>query len=136
MGTLVAFDLATKRVSASTDGGEKALFADLLTDTLYAVVGTTVVPLFQASAASALYKTGVFVADNLPSFSCLQIEGDVVNAVARMYADGALIYTTPALNDNAPVRVPKHRGREWALEVESAGRVTGVVLASSIEELR
>lgn len=136
MPSALAFDMANRRLSSKPAGGETALYPDLRDDTLYAVFGTGIVPLFAGAPAAAVYRTPVFVLDNVPAFAWLQLEGPVTSAVAKLYGDGVLRYTTPTISGNDPVRVPGVRCREWEIVVESDGRVTGVTLASSVEELR
>lgn len=135
MGSVIALDFVSRKVTRSPAGAETALYQDLRTDTLYKVIGTTVLPLFEAAHQLATYRTGVFVLDAQPSFAWLRLEGPVVSAVAKVYGDGALAYTTPTITGNTPVRLPAKRFREWEVEVISDGRVTDVTLASSTAEL-
>lgn len=135
MGSVVALDFVSKKVSKSTAGAETALYTDLRTDTLYKVVGETVLPQFEGALLSATYKTGRVVLDTHPTFAWLRLEGPVTSAVAKLYGDGALYHTTAAITGNTPVRIPARRFREWEVEVVSAGRVTDVTLASSSAEL-
>ena len=135
MPSVVAVDLVARKVSKSPAASEVDLYQDIRTDTLYRVIGTTVRPMFQGSALTATYRTGTFVLDNHPGFAWLRLEGPVTSAVARIYGDGVLRYTTPTITGNTPIRIPAIRSREWEIEVDSAGRVTDITLASSTREL-
>ncbi len=48
--------------------------------------------------------------------------------------DGVLLHTDTFTN-RKPKRVPVGRGREWEIEVESAGVVTSAVTATDVKEL-
>ena len=137
MATHIAFDLVSKRITTATAGAATCLYTDLLTDTLYAAVSTTVLPQ-RASAAdhqTAVFRSAKAVLADQRSFACLRLEGPISSAVVRIYADGVLAYTTPSITTQAAVRIPAIRAREWEFEIESAGRVTAIVLAGSAAEL-
>lgn len=135
MGSVIALDFVSRKMTRTPAGAETALYQDLRTDTLYKVVGEAVLPQFEGALLSATYKTGRIVLDTHPSFAWLRLEGSVTSAVVKLYGDGALYHTTAAITDNTPVRIPARRFREWEIEVVSAGRVTDVTLASSSAEL-
>lgn len=135
MGSVVALDFVSKKMSKSPAGAETAMYTDLRTDTLYKVVGTGVLPQFSASALTATYKTGRVVLDSHPLFSWLRLEGPVTSAVVKLYGNGVLFHTTSTITGNTPVRIPARRFREWEIEAVSAGRITDITLASSSAEL-
>lgn len=117
-------------------GQPTAVHTDLRTDTLYTAAGGSVLPLFDSAAEvkDGLWRSKVFVLDGQPSFGWGIVEGDYPCRL-RVYADGALFYTTPDITSNDAFRLPVGRFREWQLEVESAGRIVGVTVANSIAEL-
>ena len=117
------------------EGSVTTLCQDLLTDTLYCASGAQAIPLFAGSRLSATWRSRVVLADlrTLPGWA--RIDGPFDAAVLRVYGDGLLVYTTPTIANNLPVRLPAGRYRELEFEVESDGIVTAVVMASSSEEL-
>lgn len=135
MPSVVAVDLVARKISVSPSAGEAELYQDIRDDTLYGVVGTTVVPLLSGDLATGVYRTGVVVMDNHPHFAWLRLEGPVTAAVVRIYGDGVLRFTSGTISGGVPVRVPAFRAREWEVEVESDDRVTDVTLAGSTAEL-
>ena len=137
MPHLIALDFATKSLSSSSITGAAGLYTDLLSDPMYKVAGTTVLPMFSAGAgaATAIYRTPRFIVDAQSPFGWLRLEGPVTSAVVRIYGNGVLVHTTAAITSNNPVRIPAMRYRELELEVESAGRVTDVTMASTSAEL-
>lgn len=137
MPHLIALDFAKKSLSSSSITGAAGLYTDLLSDTMYKVSGTTVLPMFSAGAgaATAIYRTPRFIVDAQSPFGWLRLEGPVTSAVVRIYGNGVLVHTTAAITSNNPVRIPAMRYRELELEVESAGRVTDVTMASTSAEL-
>lgn len=144
--TALSFDLVAKRIgtlsvpSATPATGVDppgALHNDLITDTLYVVDGTSIVPLFRGSAyLTGTWRSKVIVRDDHPGFGWLRVNG-VLDApvTVRVYGDGTLRFTATALTTRTPVRMPPGRYREWEIEVESATRVADVVLATSVQEL-
>jgi hypothetical protein len=117
-------------------GTVSAVVTDLLTDSMYLACGVQVAPMFAAAPLVATWRSRRFVVDMHPMFAWLRLEGPVTSAVVRLYGDGALYYTTPAITNNDPIRLPARRFREFEIEIESAGRVTQVVLAHGSDELR
>jgi hypothetical protein len=111
-----------------------SVFNDIFTDTLYVSEGAAIVPMFAGAAQTAVWRSKIIVDDEQPSISWARVEGDYP-AVLRLYGDGVLVYTTPNITSNAPFALPAGRYREMQVEVESAARVTEVMLASSVQEL-
>ena len=147
LGTAPASSTRVARMGMSTadtllielDGASiatTAMLTDLLTDKLYVAVGAGVVPLTQDAPTAATWRSRKFVLDYQPSFAWCRLEGPLTSAVVRLYGDGVLFYTTPAITNNEPVRLPAVRCREFEIEIESATRITQVVLANNSEELR
>lgn len=133
-GICLAVDLRSSRISTMTIGATAA-YSDLLTDTLYAVSGTSVLPLFQGAAMTGTWRSKVVVGDRHVGFTCLKVESDFTAAVTvKMYGDGVLVHTATA-SSRAPQRLPAGRYREIEVEVTTSANVTGVVLATSMSEL-
>lgn len=109
---------------------------DILTDQLYAAIGDKVLPLFETGRRIGVWRTKKLVMDHHPVFAWLRLEGPFSSAKVRIYGDGSLYYTTPEITNNMPVRLPPGRFREIDVEVESADRVTGVVLSHTSDEMR
>lgn len=134
------FDLARRGLSMETQPATgTAAFTDLLTDTLYVVTGTTVLPLHAGAKRAGIWRSKHL---KVPSgqrigFGWLRINGDLSehSAIVRVYADGTLFYTSPAITNNEPVRLPAGLHRSWQFEVESQARLVAVVVASTVQEL-
>ncbi len=109
---------------------------DILTDSLYAVIGDTVTSMFKNNRRVGVWRSKKFVMDRHPMFAWLRLEGPFDSAQVRIYGDGTLYYATPEITNNMPVRLPPGRFREIELEVESSDRVTGVVMAHTSDEVR
>lgn len=121
------------------DGDTRAVTAvvqDVLTDSYYCAVGAQVLPLFRGSRVTGLWRSKILPRNHAAAFSYLRLDGPFESAVVRIYGDGTLRYTTPAITSNMPVRLPPGRYRETEFELESDGVVTALVLANSAEELR
>ena len=124
----------TGRMQIGMHGPHSATYTDLLTDTLYVQDGSDVTPLLSGAAQTGLWRSRIFVLDDQPSFAWARVEADYP-AILRIYGDGDLVYETPAIISDEPIRLPVARAREWQIEVESATRVIEVKLAGSILEL-
>lgn len=130
------FDLATGQLSTMALGGSATtLHVDLLTDTLYIAEGTSLLPQFTGTALTGRWKSPVTVThgEMLPSWA--QITGPVTSATLKLYADGVLYYTTPAVTSERPVRLPAKRAETFEAELTSTGRAEQVLLAYSSKEL-
>lgn len=135
---------AGKRISLYMDKGELsvttvtapgAAYTDLLTDTLYTVSGTSVLPNFSGSTQTGVFKTGIIHTNGLPSFGWLQVQGEHTSVTVKIYAEGSLVHTATVTN-NTPQRLPAVRARYWEIQVESTSRFSRLVMASSRLELR
>lgn len=132
---VLSVDFTRMRMGRSESPGWTALHNDLRTDTLYAAVGTSLLPQRTGAAQSAVWRSRKIVLDGQPSFALLLLEGPFTSAVARLYGDGALFYTTPTITQSLPVPLPARRFREFELELELAGRLTRALLAGDSREL-
>lgn len=112
-----------------------AVFTDLLTDTLYVVNGSDVLPLFRGETLTGTWRSKVIVRDDHPGFGWLRVNGEMTGPVTvRLYDDGVLFYEV-VVTGRDPARIPAGRKREWEIEVESGSRTTTVTLATSAKEL-
>jgi hypothetical protein len=132
----IRFDLRTKRISEVPALGDvRAVHPDLLTDKLFAVVGTGVQALDDGAPATAIWRSGKFVRPYPHGFGWLRLNGPLTAPVTmRVYVDGVLIRTATVTNRN-PQRLPSTKGRTWEIELESASRVTSAAIANTAEEL-
>lgn len=111
-------------------------YTDLLTDTMYAIDGTSVVPFLSIGARTGTWRSKKIVLREHPPFAWLRVNGPFTYPVTvRIYADGVLWYTAPPISTREPVRLPAGRAKHWEIEVESRSDVTSVVLASNTEGL-
>lgn len=120
-------------LSRTTVAAPGAVYTDLLTDTLYTVSGTSVLPNFTGSVQTGVYKSGVFPT-NRQTFGWLQVVGAHSSVTVKTYYDGVLV-STKTITDEEPVRHVGGRPRTVELEVESTSRVTRVLLFTSTTEL-
>jgi hypothetical protein len=128
------FDLVSARFSTLDEPALPSAFNDLVTDTLYVVDGTDIVPWFQGTPYTATWRSKIAVRGSKPSFGWLRLNGDFTTATVRLYLNGVLLHTDTFTN-RKPKRVPVGRGREWEIEVESAGVVTSAIIATDVKEL-
>lgn len=131
---MLVFDLVSDRISTLVAGGDSAQFNDLITDTLYVVDGTDIVPWFQGDPYTATWRSKVAVKGSKPSYGWLRLNGDFTSATVRVYLNGVELHED-TFTDKKPKRMPVGRGREWEIEVESDGVVTSVVMATDVKEL-
>ncbi|XVJ69959.1 MAG: hypothetical protein HEQ39_10080 [Rhizobacter sp.] len=114
-----------------------ALYVDKLTDTLYAARGSYIYAIFSGGQPrTGVWRSKVSVHAKQAGYAWLQVESDFeYPVVVRWFGDGVLRYTVTVLT-RAPVRLPPGRWLEHEIEVQSQGRWTAIVLASSTAELQ
>lgn len=111
-------------------------YTDLLTDKLYVVDATSIVPMFDAANRTGVWRSPMLLAHQYPAFNWVRVNGQMDGAVVvRLYGDGALWHTTEPISDRAAHRLPKGRFKTIEIQVESAGDVTSVVMVSNTAEL-
>lgn len=134
---LLSMDFVSRRISSvDVPSWFTAAHTSLLRDAMYFVLLDEIYTQQVGTELIGLWRSKRFVADHHPTFAWLRLEGPVTSAVVRLYADGELFYTTPAIVDNMPVRLPAGRAREWEIELESTGPVTQIVLTTTSDEMR
>lgn len=128
------------RAFSYLDQGADAVFADKAG--LYALLGTTIYDLFPVAGAGRTGKwySKTFRLARPQSFGWLMLDfsgraSGTPTATVRIYADGVLL-DTATMSGTDPVRLPPGRFHDWRVEVESTSPIDGVVLASSVEELK
>lgn len=133
------FDMASKRISTdSTASAPGAVYSELLTDTLYAVIGTSITAMHAGALALGTWRSRLIKAQSgVPTgFAWIRLNGDLgAGAVVRLFADGALAYTTPTIASGEPLRLPARQARAWEVELSGLARVTSLVLADNTEAL-
>lgn len=133
------FDLEAKRISTDANlGAPVALFSDLSTDTVYAVEGTTIKAVHGGASTTGTWRSRVFKEPSgaYTGFAWGRLTGELSAGVAlKLYADGAMIYTTPTITSGEPFRLPPREASAWAVEVLGTARVASLVLADSAEGL-
>lgn len=133
-----ALDFTAKKLGHVMDAAVTAVYRDTLSDHLFAVVGADVVKLFASARRTGRWRSGTMVMQSQVALAWVQADGDqsaLVPATVRWYGDGQLRHTA-VLHDITPQRLPPGRWLEHEVEIESAARLTKVVLVSSTAELR
>lgn len=134
---LLMFDLQSKRITRRPAALGATAYTDLLTDALYSVTGTSVVPINSGAVLTGLWRSPRFVLDAYYGFAWLRLTGTITaGAVVRLYADGVLFYTTPTILSADPVRLPPGRFKRVELELESTDRITAMTITSTTGELQ
>lgn len=131
---LLTLDFARVSMTLTTASGASAAYTDMLTDTMYTVVSTTVLPMLSGSAQEGVWKSGVYTFNEQPSFAWARVNGPFTSGSLAVYADGATVRTV-TVSANTPVRLPDTRGREWSLQWTDTERAVRITLASSSAEL-
>lgn len=134
---LLMFDLESKRITRRPAALGATAYTDLLTDTLYSVAETSVVPINSGALLTGKWRSPRFVLDAYYGFAWLRLTGNFsTGAVVRLYVDGALFYTTPTILSNDPQRLPPGKHKRIELELESTDRITEMVITSTTDELQ
>ena len=132
-----ALDFVGKKLGRIMGVPPTAVHRDTLTDHLYAVVGAEVRKLFSDGRRTATWRSGLAQLPAQAPLAWLQVDSDFAAGpvTVRWYGDGALRYTT-TVGSIEPRRLPPGRWLEHELEVETASRVTKVLMTTTTAELK
>jgi len=134
-----AFDLATRKLGVVTGFTDAtALYVDRQSDEFFVNAGASIKKLFATSRRTAVWRSPLITMPKQTPMAWLKVYGnqDVVTpATIRWYADGVLRHTI-TITDLVPVRLPPGRYLEHEVEVESAAKITKVMIVSATEELQ
>lgn len=138
-GGCLALDLGTMKLG-TVDGlsSATALYVDRYSDTLYAVIGTSIKSIFTTGSRTAVWKSPRTILPSETSFAWLKVIGEQTTGspvTVNWYANGVLKYSADLTNTN-PVRLPFGRDLEHEVEIEAAVRITSVSMVSTTEELQ
>lgn len=136
-GTCWALDFIGKKLGTVAGIPATAVHHDMLTDHLYVVVDDEVRKLFAEGRRTATWRSGIAVMPAQSPLAWVQVDSNFEEGpvVIRWLGDGALRHTV-ALDSTAPKRLPPGRWLEHEIEVETASRVTKVLLAGNSQELK
>lgn len=116
-----------------------ALYSDKSTGTLCSASGEFIVASFRGTGRrKGRWKTPVITLPAQQPMAWAKVYGEqnaTFPATVRWYGDGGLRHTM-AFTDLKPQRLPPGRWLEHEVEIESRARITRVVLASTLEELK
>ena len=126
-----------KRLGTVAGIAATAVHRDTLTDHLYATVDGEVRKLFAEGRRTATWKSGVAQLPAQAPLAWLQVDSrfEAGPVVVTWLGDGAPRYQV-GVDSIAPRRLPPGRWLEHEVVVESASRVTKVMLAGSTQELK
>jgi hypothetical protein len=139
-GCLV-FDYLTRTI-AELDQQADAVFANQ--DGIYILDGSDLLDLLPAAGAarSGHWHSKTFHLMKPQSFGWLKVDGEQLAthpATVRVYADfgaGMALHHTAVVNAPQALRYPPGRASDWRIEIDSAGPINGVTLATTTEELK
>lgn len=119
--------------------GLSAVYTDKSTGTLCAAAGIYIVAAFLGTSYRlARWKTPLITLERQQPMAWAQVYGQhsaEFPATVRWYGDGVLRHTM-TFTSLQPQRLPPGRWLEHEVEIESAARITRVMLASTSEELK
>jgi hypothetical protein len=118
------------------DFGADAIAVDQLGGAMYVLDGTAIKKWDAGAALNVTFKSKLFTLPRpMPAFSCAQVLADAYPVTFRLYADRVLKFTKSVAGPD-PFRLPGgFHGREWQIEVSSAGPVQSVAVAHGMDEL-
>ncbi|RXF07653.1 hypothetical protein EG878_17585, partial [Enterococcus faecalis] len=103
--TCIVLDLPTGRLSTVDEADAVEAYPDLLADTLFAVVGTDIVPLYTGDVVAGTWRCKIVIQRERPGYAWLRVNGPFDDDVTvRTYADGTLLDTV-VLSTRDPVRL-------------------------------
>lgn len=138
-GGCFALDFAAKKLTR-IDLSATAFFNDPVTDALFYLDGSAIKQAFNTGRRTGLWRSSKYVFPAQAGFAWVQIDGDqspTTPATFRWYAEGSAtpVYTV-SITSVAPLRLPFGRYLEHEIEVESAARISKVLVTSETRELQ
>ncbi|THJ32416.1 hypothetical protein E8K88_12005 [Lampropedia aestuarii] len=138
LGRCWALDFLVKKLARVDLEGVTAVCRDVLTDSLFAVRGNALQRLFASGRRTGVWRGSKATFPMHTALAWVQVDGrqsEDEPVIVRWYGEGQLRHSVQ-LTDTLPQRLPPGRWLEHEIEVESAARLTKVVLASSTAELQ
>jgi hypothetical protein len=112
-----------------------ATYTDLLTDSMYLMIGNDVRRWDGGAALAYTWKSRLFSLQRPENFGAGRVSATGFPVTVKVYADGVLIHTETAQN-NSPFRLPPgFLATDWEVEVSGTNRVRNVELATTISAL-
>lgn len=143
MTTAYALDLADGKLTTVEIDNPTALFRDTWTDALYVSSLDAVSALFTGATRESATWSRTIVFPKYETFSWLVVESDFLDAdataesaVVNVYNESGTLLSTSTVSSRTPVRLTPFYEREIRVEVVSRARITGVILASTTDELQ
>ena len=116
-----------------------ALFADRENDEFYANYDAQIINVFAGTGSrTGTWKSPLITMPQHSPMAWLKVYGEQTTNIPitiKWYGEGVLRHTAQ-LNNILPVRLPPGRYLEHEVEISGAARVTKIVLASTLEELK
>lgn len=131
----LAFDYKSRTI-AELDQQASAAFSNEAG--AYVLNGAQILDMLPKDGAnrSGTWKSKVFRLAQPQALLWLHVDAQLpANVTVRVYANGQLHHTT-VVTGAQPVRLPPGRFTQWQVEVQSDAIVSGVVLASTTDELK
>lgn len=118
------------------DTGYEAMHFDELQDQLYVLNGTSVQRWDGGTTSMTVRcKSKVFRAPAPVNMACAEVVADAYPVTLRVYADGVIQHTQTVTSRN-PFFLPSgFLALDWQFELEAAGAVQGIAVATSMAEL-
>lgn len=132
-----AMDFVAKKLGR-VDIGATAVYRDVLTDHMFAVVDDKIVKMFSDGRRTATWRSSIVQLPAPEPLSWVQVYGTqdtTAPVTVRWYGDGELRHTA-VLSDTKPQRLPAGRYIENEFEIETKARVMLLTVAGSTQELR
>lgn len=128
--------LGQQPVLTFSDEWSPCAYVDPQSGGLYMLDGDNIVRFSgSATAKVAIWKSKKFVSGDGLSLACAKVYADAYPVTFRIYADGALLHSK-TVQDRQPFRLPAIRAEYYELEIEGDKRVTRIMAATSMEEMR
>lgn len=113
-----------------------AMYADPRTGTLYFAQGGNIVRHDRGAPLTGLWRSGTYRLASPANMACMAVDAEAYPVTARIYADDVLVHTA-AVSSRLAQRLPSgFEATDWRFELEGSPKMTRIVLATSMSELK
>jgi hypothetical protein len=113
-----------------------AMYADPRTGNLYMAQGGNIVRYDRGSALSGVWRSGIYRLASPANMACFAVDAASYPVTLRVFADGAMVHTASVASRFAQRLPAGFEATEWSFELEGSAKMTRIVLATSMSELK
>jgi len=120
----------------NTAAAVSALYPDPRTGTLYMVQSGNIIRFDRGASLTATWRSGIYRLASPANMSCFAVDAAAYPVTLKVYADGALVHTASVASRLAARLPAGFEATDWSFELSGTAKITRIVLATSMSELK